>query len=177
MQDRERFLSGLLQVCTVYGRDMETVLIDAWWGACNALSDDQFAQGIEDALKESQRMPTPAQVRALAYHQHEERQQRYGSESGIPGVPLLQAGDAVDIAKREGAKYASAYLVEAGLVVPLFSCRRCRDRNYLRPEVTFGTPHFGKSIPCPDCRGEAYDRYVTKFGLPPGYPKWSGGTV
>ena len=172
MNDRGRFAMALGKLCVVYGVEASAVLIDAWWEACGTLSDYQFQAGVEAVLKQSERFPTPAAVRAAAYAAKEERDVRQGGDSGIPGVALLKPGPMVDAARAEGQKYASQHLYDSGHIVPLFACLTCRDRHFVRVEVMVTAPHFGASIPCPDCRGEAYERYAGKHGVPPGLPKW-----
>src|SRR5215469_578020 len=81
MQDAERFERKLLETCTVYGRQLETQLFDAWWRACANLSDETFERAVDEAVKECTHFPTPAQVRAISYRLHEERDQRRGEES------------------------------------------------------------------------------------------------
>jgi hypothetical protein len=169
MQDAERFERKLLETCTVYGRQLETQLFDAWWRACANLSDDTFERAVDEAVKECTHFPTPAQVRAISYRLREERAQRVGEESGIPGVPLLEAGEAVTIAKREGAKYALHPVGE-----PLFSCLVCRDHRFVRVDTMAGMPHFARAIPCPHCQASGYDAYVGQYGVPSGLPKWAG---
>jgi len=167
MQDAERFERKLLETCTVYGRQLETQLFDAWWRACANLSDETFERAVDEAVKECTHFPTPAQVRAISYRLHEERDQRRGEESGVHGLRLLEPGEPVDIAKREGAKYAMN-----PIGTPLFDCLMCRDHRFLRVDTMVGMPHFARAIPCPRCQGERYDAYVTTNGIPPGMPKW-----
>jgi hypothetical protein len=169
MKDFAAFEHEMQRMGAVYNRKIETLLLDTWWDVCGSLSDAQFASGCETAMKESLRFPTPAAVRAAAYAWKEEKDTTMEHDSGIPGVALLAPGPMVDAARREGVKYA-----DNPITTPLFSCLLCRDRRHVRVEVMIGTPHFGRSIPCPRCHGDAYDRYTEKIGVPDGMPKWSG---
>lgn len=173
MKDRERFAVQISRLCVVHNVEASAILMDAWWEACESLSDDQFASGVKAVQKHMERFPTPAAVRAAAYAAKEEKDVRVGKDTGIPGVALLEPGPMVDAARAEGQKYASQHLYDSGHIAPLFACLTCRDRHAVRVEVMVTSPHFGASIPCPDCRGEAYDRYAEKHGVPPTMPKWS----
>jgi hypothetical protein len=170
MDDIERFQRNLMKACVTFDRKPDAMLIDVWWTACKSVSDTQFEQAMDDLLMEITRFPTPAQLRARVYQLHEERAEGAAVGSPFPGVPLLLAGEAVSIAKREGMKYATN-----PIATPLFSCLVCRDRTAVRIETMVGMPHFGAAIPCPHCRGDRYDAYVEKHGIPPTMPKWAEG--
>src|SRR5262252_5049952 len=170
MKDKERFGINFYALCTLYNREMETVLIDAWWRSCDALTDDQFEWATQQLMKETEYFPTPAQVRARSYQRKEELDVQMGRDSGIVGVPLLEKGEPVVTNQREGVKYATD-----PIHAPLYYCLTCKDRNHVRVDVDSGTPHFGKAIPCPHCHDEEYDRYCLKNGVPPTMPKFGGG--
>jgi hypothetical protein len=174
MKDYAAFDSQMQRLGAIYNRKIETLLMDTWWEICGTLSDQQFAHGCAVAMQESSRFPTPAVVRAAAYQWKEEQSRRMEDESGIPGVALLTPGPILSAAKREGWKYASPDTIASGLVTPLYTCLWCLDRHHVRFETMVELPHFGQSIPCPRCNGDAYDRYVEKNGIPEGMPKWSG---
>jgi hypothetical protein len=173
MNDRQAFATRMSELCVVHGVEASAMLMDAWWRACETLSDFQFLAGVDTVVKQIDRFPTPAAVRAAAYAAKEERDVRVGSDTGIPGVPQLEPGPMVTQNRAEGRKYAAAHLVASGHVTPLYDCLRCRDRHFVRVDVMVGTPHFGASIPCPHCRGDRYEAYTQKHGVPPGMPKWS----
>src|SRR4051812_27751685 len=142
MRGVERFRRNLLTACTVYDRRMETPLIDAWWEACADLSDERFEAALAEVIKEAERFPAPAAVRAAAHRLGEERATRpYGDDTPVPGAALLAAGAHQP-------------------------CPRCRDMRFVRAEAAVGEPHFSAAIPCPRCRGAAYDRYVERHGAP-----------
>jgi len=166
--DPEQFRKFMTQLCLTFRVEPNEILFDAWWAGCGALSDAQFAHGVQGVLEESEHMPSPAMVRAQAYRWKEEKDAEVGKDSGIPGVPKLEAGEPVRISQREGAKYALN-----PLLTPTFACLPCLDRRYVRADVMVGHPHFGQAIPCPHCNGSAYDGYVETRGVPDGMPKWA----
>jgi hypothetical protein len=57
-------------------------------------------------------------------------------------------------------------------VTVFYHCPDCKDDRFVRVDVPFATPHFGKAIPCPRCNATAYDAYVGKHGIPAGMPAW-----
>jgi hypothetical protein len=51
-------------------------------------------------------------------------------------------------------KLEKKYVVSA----PLPACKTCNDTHYLRYNVPFGSPMFGKLMPCPDCNKDTLDK-------------------
>jgi hypothetical protein len=48
-------------------------------------------------------------------------------------------------------------------------CKATEDAGgrFVRADVAFGNKHFGKLIPCPQCRPREHAAYVETFGAPP----------
>jgi hypothetical protein len=53
----------------------------------------------------------------------------------------------------------------------IYLCPLCRSTEqaagrFVRADVAFGNPHFGKLIPCPRCRSQEFGAYVMAHGKP-----------
>jgi hypothetical protein len=172
VNDKETFSRTMMTLCSMYNRELDTVLLDGWWHACRDLTDEKFVTAVDICIEEQKSMPSPAVVLAISYRERQRRDERMAEESGIPGVPKLERGD-IPASRREGLKYAARYYPIDGLDAPLFACLSCKDRRFVRADIDCGQPHFGSAIPCPRCNADAYDSYTAKYGAPPGMPVWS----
>lgn len=66
MLDRERFVKTLLGLAEAFGREISSPAIGVYYAALRDLADDEWTRAVERCATTSQRMPAPAELRALA---------------------------------------------------------------------------------------------------------------
>lgn len=64
--DRDRFTTLLQALCASKRVEATEALLMGYWIGCQGLTDEQFSQAIERALRESNFMPSPHELRGLA---------------------------------------------------------------------------------------------------------------